>query len=341
MADSSEIQSKPDAELQQSKRDQQDSSFLETLVPIPDFFFNIKAEIEPIGGSKWRIRIFGYILYFITLCVMFGSFAYYSLPAQRVSLESIVTSEWQKTGFLCKPLQKTTLHGLSTDWSFDECVSATSSPSAESIVSVQKNDGSTQFDFRFAAKDGSTGTLSFYDIWNAKSVETTTWEKEGFDCTPLQKATIHGLSTQWSYDECVAGVSVADTANVAAVRKHHEDHFDFTFASGGVISFYDDAYASSVLQKTTQATDDWKRDGYSCYPEPPYDNTFNVRYNSTECLNAVLAPSADTISLDTNNENKACGLYHPLFSFVAFYHSYLLSSSFLINIKTASFLSLF
>lgn len=95
MADSSEIQSKPDAEIQQSKRDQQDSSFLETLVPIPDFFFNIKAEIESIGGSKWRIRKFGYILYFITLCVMFGSFAYYSLPAQRVSLESIVTSELQ------------------------------------------------------------------------------------------------------------------------------------------------------------------------------------------------------------------------------------------------------
>ena len=82
MADSSEIQSKADAEIQRSKRDQQDSSFLETLVPIPDFFFNIKAEIEPIGGSKWRIRIFGYILYFITLCVMFGSFAYYSLPSR-------------------------------------------------------------------------------------------------------------------------------------------------------------------------------------------------------------------------------------------------------------------
>jgi len=88
MADSSEIHSKADAELQRSKRDQQDSSFLDTLVPIPDHFFHIKAEIEPIGGSKSRIRIFGYILCFITLCVMFGSFAYYSLPAQRVSLES-------------------------------------------------------------------------------------------------------------------------------------------------------------------------------------------------------------------------------------------------------------
>ena len=134
------MQSKPDAELQQSKRDQQDSSFLETLVPIPDFFFNIKAEIEPIGGSERRIRIFGYILYFITLCVMFGSFAYYSLPAQRVSLESIVTSEWQKPGFFaCKPLQKTTLHGLSTDCSFDECVINVNVPDATNIKPVTKH----------------------------------------------------------------------------------------------------------------------------------------------------------------------------------------------------------
>ena len=252
MADSSEIQSKPDAELQQSKRDQQDSSFLETLVPIPDFFFNIKAEIEPIGGSKWRIRIFGFILSFSTLCVMFGSFAYYSLPAQRVSLESIVTSEWQRPGFACKPLQKTTLHGLSTDWSFDECVSATSSPSAESIVSVQKNDGSTQFDFRFAAKDGSTGTLSFYDIWNAKSVETTAWEKEGFECRPLQKTILHGLSTDWSFDECAKNVNVPDATNVKSVTKHaNYVHYDYDFASDGdsnkgAISFYDDRYAYNL-----------------------------------------------------------------------------------------------
>ena len=310
MSDSSATQSKTETEIKRG----QDSSFLEALVPIPDFFYNIKAEIEPIGGSAWVIRMLAYFLYFLTVCVLFGSFAYYSLPEQRVSLESIVTSEWQKTGFLCKPLQKTTLHGLSTDWSFDECVSATSSPSAESIVSVQKNDGSTQFDFRFAAKDGSTGTLSFYDIWNAKSVETTAWEKEGFDCTPLQKATIHGLSTQWSYDECVAGVSVADTANVAAVRKHHEDHFDFTFASGGVISFYDDAYASSVLQKTTQATDDWKREGYSCYPEPPYDNTYNLNYNASECVGAILPPSEATIFIERES-SCLCDAYQSDFAY--------------------------
>ena len=164
MANPSEIQSKADAELQRSKRDQQDSSFLETLVPIPDFFFNIKAEIEPIGGSKWRIRIFGYVLYFITLCVMFGSFAYYSLPAQRVGLESSVTSEWQKPGFACKPLQKTILHGLSTDWSFGECVKNVNVPDATSVKSATKLANYVHYDYDFASDgDSNKGVISFYD----------------------------------------------------------------------------------------------------------------------------------------------------------------------------------
>ena len=124
MSDYSETQLKSETEIKR----RQESSFLEALVPIPDFFFNIKAEIEPIGGSAWVIRMLAYFLYFLTLCVMFGSFTYYSLPAQRLSLESLVTSEWQKTGFACKPLQKTTLHGLSTDWSFEECIANVNCP---------------------------------------------------------------------------------------------------------------------------------------------------------------------------------------------------------------------
>mmetsp|Transcript_12214 Transcript_12214/g.49033 ORF Transcript_12214/g.49033 Transcript_12214/m.49033 type:complete len:440 (-) Transcript_12214:352-1671(-) len=165
---------------------------------------------------------------------MFGSFAYYSLPAQRVSLESIVTSEWQKPGFVCKPLQKTTLHGLSTDWSFDECL---------------------------------------------------------------------------------ANVIAPDTTNVNAATKHaNVVHYDYNFASDGdsnkgVVSVYDVAYASSVLQKTNQASDDWKRDGYSCYPEPPYDNTFNVHYNHSECLDVVLPPSAATVQ--SQSPNGYGFSYHP------------------------------
>ena len=97
------------------------------------------------------------------------------------------------------------------------------------------------------------------------------------------------------------------------MRKHHEDHFDYAFFSGGVISFYDEAYDSSILQKTNAATDDWKRDGYSCYPEPPYDNTYDLNYNFSECFPAVLSPAIDeTVRLNQDyldNFNKA--LYYP------------------------------
>ena len=217
MSDSSATQLKSETEIKR----RQESSFLEALVPIPDFFFNIKAEIEPIGGSAWVIRMLAYLLYFLTLCVMFGSFTYYSLPAQRLSLESLVTSEWQKTGFACKPLQKTTLHGLSTDW---------------------------------------------------------------------------------SYDECIANVNTPDTSNVKAATKHANIiHYDYNFATDGdsKVSFYDVAYASSVLQKTNQATEDWKRDGYSCYPEPPYDNTYNLNYNVSECKTDLVFPSPSEQTIQT------------------------------------------
>ena len=82
-------------------------------------------------------------------------------------------------------------------------------------------------------------------------------------------------------------------------------------ASGGVISFYDDAYDSSVLQLVTP-TDDWMRDGYACYPEPPYDNTFNVRYNYSECYDAIIMPSVESVKERTLDcDSDTCFGYHP------------------------------
>ena len=214
MSDSSASQLKSETEIKR----RQESSFLEALVPIPDFFFNIKAEIEPIGGSAWVIRMLAYFLYFLTLCVMFGSFTYYSLPAQRLSLESLVTSEWQKEGFTCKPLQKLTVGGLSTDWTFDACIAATSSPNTDNIIAVVKSDASTQFDYQFATQGDSSL----------------------------------------------------------------------------VMSIHDERVASSVLQETSDA---WNRDGFSCFPEPPYDNVYDVRYNYSECMSNVLDPSLETLEI--------------------------------------------
>ena len=110
-----------------------------------------------------------------------------------------------------------------------------------------------------------------------------------------------------------------DTTNVKAATKHaNVIHYDYNFATDGdsKVSFYDVAYASSVLQKTNQATEDWKRDGYSCYPEPPYDNTYNLNYNVSECADAILPPSSKSIFMSTGSSccsqyNRAVGIYKP------------------------------
>jgi len=134
-----------------------------------------------------------------------------------------------------------------------------------------------------------------------ESLVTSEWQKTGFACKPLQKTTLHGLSTDWSFDECLANVIAPDTTNVKAATKHaNAVHYDYNFATDGdsnkgVVSVYDIAYATSVLQKTTQATEDWKRDGYSCYPEPPYDNDYKLGYNVSECADVFLSPSSETI----------------------------------------------
>jgi hypothetical protein len=141
---------------------------------------------------------------------------FYSLPAQLLSEESVVTSEWEKVGYVCKPLQKLTVGGLSTEWTFDECIAATASPNTDTIIAVVKSDASTQFDYQFAT---------------------------------------HGDSSL-------------------------------------VLSIHDDRVASSVLQ---QLSDAWSRVGFSCFPEPPYDNTFDVPYNYSECTEAILPPSSSTI----------------------------------------------
>jgi len=59
-------------------------------------------------------------------------------------------------------------------------------------------------------------------------------------------------------------VNASDTSDVNAATKHaNVIHYDYKFGSDGdsnkgVVSFFDAAYASSVLQKTNQSTEDWK-----------------------------------------------------------------------------------
>lgn len=159
--------------------------------------------------------------YFVTVGIFVATYAYYSLPAQLLSEEIIISSVWQKTGYVCKPLQKATIHEFSTDWGYDECVEGVVPPSADSVNAATKHLDATHFDYEFAS-DGD--------------------------------------------------------------------------ANKGELSFYDARYDSSVLQLATNA---WERDGYSCFPEPPYQGrTYNVPYNYTECFDEILEPASETVRED-------------------------------------------
>ena len=82
--------------------------------------------------------------------------------------------------------------------------------------------------------------------------------KPGFACKSLQKTTLHGLSTDWSFDDGVKNVNLPDATIVKSAAKHANFvHYDYNFASDGdstkgVISFYDDMYVSSLLQKQSK-----------------------------------------------------------------------------------------
>ena len=121
----------------------------------------------------------------------------------------------------------------------------------------------------------------------------------------MQKAKIHDFSTDWGYDECVAGIVPPSADSVNAATKHLDaTHFDYEFASDGdankgVVSFYDTRYDASVLQLATNA---WESEGYSCFPEPPYQGrTYNVPYNYTECFDEILEPSSETVNRNMCN----------------------------------------
>jgi len=119
------------------------------------------------------------------------------------------------------------------------------------------------------------------------------------------------------FDECIAATSSPNTDNIIAVVKSDAStQFDYQFATHGdsslVMSTHDDRVASSVLQ---EASDAWSRVGFSSFPEPPYDNVYNVRYNYSECMSNVLNPSLETLEIfdgtDAGSAIDGDGTYGP------------------------------
>ena len=153
------------------KKEDTGPSFVETVLPIPDFFYDVRATLPLIGASPGKVRTLTNVIYLVTIGVFVATFAYYSLPAQLLSEEIVISSEWQKPGYVCKPLQKAAIHGFNTDWGYDECVAGVVPPSAESVNAATKHLDATHFDYEFARDgDANKGVVSFYDVRYDSSV---------------------------------------------------------------------------------------------------------------------------------------------------------------------------
>ena len=71
-----------------------DLHFVETVLPIPDFFYDVRATLPLIGSSPGKVRSLTNVIYLVTIGVFVATFAYYSLPAQLLSEEIVISCEW-------------------------------------------------------------------------------------------------------------------------------------------------------------------------------------------------------------------------------------------------------
>jgi hypothetical protein len=206
-----------------------------TIIPIPIFFYDVKAVAKPYSSSNRVVCLLSALLYLFTIIAFVGTLTFYTSPSQRFTTETIISSKWQM---------------------------------------------------------------------------------DDYKCTPLQSATFHGFTTDWGYEQCLSNIHKADSSNVFRVTKTTsssgttEDHYDYRFYDGGIVSLYDIGYASSVLQTDPvhEVFNAWSRPGYSCYREPPLTNgVFNIAMNYSECLTSIIQPSEESLVLASGSY-----LFYPL-----------------------------
>ena len=109
-------------------------------VPLPDTFFSIKHQLRPIAPLRLSVPS-AVVIYLLTLGGFVGCWIFYSLPNPPVTT-TVIQSEWQKEGYVCKPLQKDSVYGQM--WSYDECKKNFRGPSTISLekYSINQLEGS-------------------------------------------------------------------------------------------------------------------------------------------------------------------------------------------------------
>ena len=105
-------------------------SGLLSKVPLPDTFFSIKHQLRPIAPLRLSAPS-AVVVYLLTLGGFIGCWIFYSLPNPPVT-ETVIQSEWQKEGYVCKPLQVEP--NYKTFWNYTECTQKLKAPSTDSVT---------------------------------------------------------------------------------------------------------------------------------------------------------------------------------------------------------------
>ena len=115
-------------------------SGLLSKVPLPDTFFSIKHQLRPIAPLRLSAPS-AVVVYLLTLGGFIGCWIFYSLPNPPVTT-TVIQSEWQKEGYVCKPLQKDSIY--QQVWTYDECKKNIREPSTTSLekYSINQQEGS-------------------------------------------------------------------------------------------------------------------------------------------------------------------------------------------------------
>ena len=120
--------------------------------------------------------------------------------------------------------------------------------------------------------------------WEAKSLTQSSWDGGTLVCNPLQKMTLHGLSTQWNYDTCMKKVKKPNATTVVETTTNGVKHYDYEWTEGGVASYHVDAATEPVNNPTSEL------EGHTCRPSS-VDARYGLLMSYDECLTKIVSPS--------------------------------------------------
>ena len=155
-------------------------------VLVPDGFYQIKR--MPFIGSVESTAVLTFFLYCLS-GVAFSFLIYYYGSDSQGTIESIVTSKWNLTGYTsCEPLQGDSRYGLQN--TYQSCLLETSL--------------------------SNLSTSNMIAIAETKSIQRNEYDLAGFVCKPMQNDVNYGVDVSFSECEDFLSSRVVDQSDLIA-----------------------------------------------------------------------------------------------------------------------------